>query len=338
MQKTIKLKPVHEQVIVITGASSGIGLATASMAAKRGARVVLAARDEKSLERGVRDIKSDGGEAFYVVADVTDREAIRNVVDRVISEYGGFDTWVNNAGAGLYGRIDEVPIEDARRLFETNFWGMVNGSLAALSHLKQKGGALINIGSIASDRALPLQGYYSASKEAVKGFTEAFRMELEKEAVPISVTLIKPSSIATRYTDHAMNYMEEEPRLPSPLYDPDVVARTILACAARPIRHITVGAGGRVFGTLGRLTPHLVDKVMETTLFSEQKDGSSARVNRQSNLYQPMPGSGYKRSETDRMLLKSSLFTRAMLHPFISVASVAIAGFSLAAFWSSKKH
>jgi NAD(P)-dependent dehydrogenase (short-subunit alcohol dehydrogenase family) len=124
----------------------------------------------------------------------------------------------------FYGRLTEVALEDMRQLFEVNFWGMVYGARAALPRLRGSGGALINIGSIVSDRAIPLQGAYSASKHAVKGFTDALRVELEEEGAPISVTLIKPSSIDTPYFQHAKNYMEVEPKPPAPVYAPEVVS------------------------------------------------------------------------------------------------------------------
>lgn len=144
----IELKKLADQVVVITGASSGIGLATAKMAAERGARVVLASRDDEDLRRAVDEIRGQGGRATHVVADVADFEAVRGIVDAAIREFGGFDTWVNNAGVPIYGRIEEVMLDGARRLFETNYWGVVNGSLAALPQLKQHGGALINVGSV----------------------------------------------------------------------------------------------------------------------------------------------------------------------------------------------
>ena len=204
----IDLKPIREQVIVVTGASSGIGLATAREAARQGARVVLAARDETALQRIVAEIRAEGGEAVYCVADVANHQEVHAIADVALQAFGGFDTWVNNAAVSIYGRIDEVPLEDARRLFDTNYWGMVHGCHAALPHLRMHGGALINVGSIVSDRAIPLQGHYSASKHAVKGFTDALRMELEHDGAPVSVSLVKPASIDTPFTEHARNLMD----------------------------------------------------------------------------------------------------------------------------------
>ena len=224
----ITLKPVEVQVIVITGATSGIGLVTARMAAKRGARLVLASRSEAALQKLAEEIKEANGEATYVVADVGDEADVLKIAATARERFGGFDTWVNNAGVSIYGKFEEVPLADQRRLFETNYWGVVYGSLAAVKQLRQRGGALINIGSALSDRAIPLQGAYCASKHAVKGFTDALRMELEHDGAPISVTLIKPAAIDTPYTEHAKNYLPVEPQNPPPVYAPDVVAEAIL--------------------------------------------------------------------------------------------------------------
>ena len=204
----ISLKPLHEQVMVITGASSGIGLATALAAAKKGAKVVLASRNKEALQKVEQQISKEGGTAMHVVADVGRREDVQKIADAAIAKYGGFDTWVNNAGITVYGRLEEVSEEDHRRLFDTNFWGVVSGSQIAARHLKNKGGAIINLGSVLSDASVPIQGMYSASKHAVKGFTDALRLELKEEGAGISITLIKPSAIDTPYTQHAKNYTD----------------------------------------------------------------------------------------------------------------------------------
>src|SRR5690606_23064918 len=133
------------------------------------------------------------------------------------------------------------------------YWGMVHGSLVAAKHFREHGtsGALINIGSALSDRAIPLQGHYSASKHAVKGFTDALRMELEKEGLPVSVTLVKPNATNTPYVQHAANHLETAPALPQPSYAPEVVAQAILHAAAHPQRDVTVGAKDGVAALLG---------------------------------------------------------------------------------------
>src|SRR5947209_3263702 len=194
----LKLKPVEGQGIVITGASSGIGLATAEAAAKRGAKLVLAARSGKTLDQVASRLNATGARAITVMADVVDRAAVERIAEAAIQRFGRIDTWVNDAGVAIFGRLDEVSEEDSRRLFDTNFWGVVNGSLVALPHLRTSGGALINVGSEVSDAVLPLQGMYAASKHAVKGFTDSLRIEVQEvDKAPVSITLIQPTAVNT---------------------------------------------------------------------------------------------------------------------------------------------
>lgn len=267
----MKLKKLKSQVIVITGASSGIGLVTARLAAKAGAKLVLAARSEGPLRQLTEEITKAGGKAVYVVADVGIREQVHAIARTAIERFGGFDTWVNDAGVSIYGKVVETPVEDMRHQFETNYWGVVYGSLEAVAHLKTRGGALINIGSTLSERAAILQGSYSATKHAVKGFTDALRMELALDKAPVSVTLIKPGPIDTPYPLNAKNYMDSEARHPAPAYAPEVVARAILRSAQKPMREVFVGSGGRGIALMGVLSPPLSDAFMRKVMVPESK-------------------------------------------------------------------
>ena len=246
----MKHRPLNEQVIVITGASSGIGLATTRAAAERGARVVVSSRNGGALAEACRDIESNGGQAVSVVADVGRRDEVQRIADTAIERFGGFDTWVNNAGVSIYGRLEEITEEDARRLFDTNFWGVVAGSLVAAAHLKSRGGAIINIGSELSDASLPMQAMYAASKHAVKGFTDGLRMELRQDKAPVSVTLVKPAGINTPYPEHAKNYTSQELTLPPPVYAPEEVAHAVLFAAEHPKRDIFVGGGSKLVSSM----------------------------------------------------------------------------------------
>jgi short-subunit dehydrogenase len=267
------LKPLDQQVVVITGASSGIGLATALLAAERGARLVLAARSGETLEMVAGQIAESGGEALAVPTDVGDRDALFALADAAIERFDRIDTWINDAGVAIYGRLEEVSDEDSRRLFETNFWGVVNGSLAALPHLRRSGGALINVGSEVSDAVIPLQGMYSASKHAVKGFTDALRVEVEEvDDAPVSITLIQPTAVNTPYPQHARNYMQQEPKLPTPMIDPLHVAEAILEAATRGGRDIKVGAMSKLNTTTAKLLPSLGDKMSAMQVDRQQED------------------------------------------------------------------
>src|SRR3954452_23070836 len=304
------LKPIEEQVIVITGASSGIGLATAREAAKRGARVVLASRNSEVLAREAGDLRNEGHEAVAVAADVGETADVERILATARERFGRVDTWVNDAGVDIWGRLEEVIDEDSRRLFETNFWGTVYGSNVAAAAMRESGGAIVNVGSIAGDRAFPLQGIYCASKHAVKGFTEALRMELEEAGYPISVTLIKPAAIGSPLASHARNYLEKEPRLPSPLYAPEEVALAILYAAEHPVRDMYVGAAGRIMTLLGNGAPRLADLTGEQVLFGVQKRDVPARP-RQDNLFGPGSRDGEVRFDPDGRSMHRSFSTRA---------------------------
>jgi NADP-dependent 3-hydroxy acid dehydrogenase YdfG len=267
----MKLKPLDQQVIVITGASSGIGLATALSAAKGGAKLVLAARSETTLEQIAAQISAQGGQAIAVRADVSKRAEVEEVARRALEQYGRVDTWVNDAGVSIYGRLDAVSDEDSHQLFATNFWGVVYGSLVALPLLKKQGGALINLGSEASQEALPLQGMYAASKHAIKGFTDTLRLELEEDGAPVSVTLIQPTAVNTPYPEHAANYLAQAPKLPTPMIDPHKVASAILDAATDPARDVKVGAMSSINTLVAQLIPSLGDMMSKMQMGKQQR-------------------------------------------------------------------
>ena len=332
-----RLKKLSEQVVVITGATSGIGLTTARHAAERGARLVLVARNEDALKQLTYELSKRGAETMYVVADVGIEEDMQRVAQAAIERFGGFDTWVNNAGISIFGRSEDVSMDDQRRLFQTNFWGVVHGSLIAARHLKQRGGAIINLGSEVSDRAVPLQGIYSASKHAVKGFTDSLRVELENEGAPIAVTLIKPAAVDTMFLDHARNYLEVEPRLPPPIYAPEVVADAILHAAENPTRDLFVGGAARMTYTAAHYAPRLLDHYMRRRMFKQQKSGAPARDRSQHSLYGP--GSDLlERKGYEGHVFESSIYTKAAMHPKTSMALLLGLGVALTAWWRARQE
>lgn len=331
----VQLKKLAEQVIVITGATSGIGLTTARKAARRGASLVLVARNEEALRQLADQLAAQGCKAIAVAADVGRDEDMRRVAQTAIESFGGFDTWVNNAGVSIFGRMEDVALQDQRRLIDTNFWGVVHGSLAAVRHLKQKGGAIINVGSELSDVAVPLQGMYSASKHAVKGFTDSLRVELEAEHAPVSVTLIKPASIDTMFVRNAKNYMEVEPKLPAPVYAPELVADAILFAAAHPKRDMFVG-GAAKFGSAGaHHMPGLADKIIQRLLFRQQRTDIPVQGRNSGNLHAAGHALQERHGYAGRVL-ESSLYTTAVMHPNATRVVMFGVGLALAALWRSR--
>jgi NAD(P)-dependent dehydrogenase (short-subunit alcohol dehydrogenase family) len=253
---------------------------------------------------------------------VADPQQVDAIADAALREFGRIDTWVNNAAVSMYGRIVDLPIEDMRRQMDINYWGQVYGSRAAVRHLRQRGGALINVGSALSDRAIPLQGNYCAAKHALKAFTDALRMELEEEGVPIAVTLVKPASIDTPFFEKARTYLGVEPQPVPPVYVPEVVADVILRAAQRPLRELIAGGAGAKLSA-ARFTPRLADRYMERWTFDAQKTDKPADAGRPDNLYAPVAHDGGARGRNwTGHTRRSSVYTKAMLHPAAAAAVI----------------
>jgi short-subunit dehydrogenase len=321
----LRLKPLSQQTIVITGASSGIGLATARRAAQAGARVFLISRNEDALRKIVEELRARGAQADFAAADVGDRAALEAAAEACRQAFGGFDSWVNDAGTSILGEIEKTPVEDQRKLFDTNYWGVVHGSLIAAKALRGRGGAIVNIGSVLSDRAMILQGTYSATKHAVKAFTDALRMELERDGAPISVTLIKPSGIETAFQEHGRNLLDSPGiRVPPPAYDPRLVARAILHACEHRTRELVVGFGGHAISLMGQLFPRATDLVMEAVGYTAQASRKRPRPERADNLHAPRED-GTEKSLTRPVapVRKTSLFLEAQLHPALTATVMA---------------
>lgn len=326
------LKPLNQQAIVVTGATSGIGLAVARRAARAGACVFLIARGESDLKALCEELQAAGARVAWAVADVADHEALKEAAGKCVRLFGGFDTWVNNAGVSIFGVIRETSLEDQRRLFETNYWGVVNGSLVAADHLRERegGGAIINVGSILSDAPIPVQGVYSASKHAVKGFTNALRMELMREGAPVAVSLVKPGAIDTPYNRHARNLTGYAMQNPQPVYATHVVADTILYCASHPIREITVGGGGRLIASFYSALPGVAEPLFARFAPSLMRDRRSAWQPDEDGLYDPTED-GLDEEVYYPMVRQFSALAEVRKHPGIAAGVVAIlAGVGLA--------
>lgn len=332
-------RPLQEQVVVITGASSGIGRKTAHLLAEKGASIVLAARNEVALNEAAREVRERGGQALVVPTDVSDKAQVESLASQAAAHFGRIDTWVNNAGVSMYAYLRTQPIEDIEQVLAVNVLGTIHGSRAAIPHLAQNGGTLINVGSILSERSIPLQGIYCASKHAVKGFTEALRMELDHEKIPINVTLIKPAVIDTPFYTQAKSLTGRRPRAVPPIYDVSVAAGGIVSACEQYHRELYTGGSAAGLGALQRLSPSLLDAFMkhsgsyfgffEGQLSDEPDDGRS-------NLYRPEPGTGStdgNNAPRSRSIDLPSVYTSALeLPPAIKQGLAFVAVGALAAF------
>lgn len=320
----MQLKPLEQQTIVITGGSSGIGFATAKLAAKRGAQVVIMARNVEGLKRATEEISAEGGKCDWIEADVGVRDDVRAAVATVIERHGGFDTWVSNAGVGVYAKLEELDDEDHRRLFDTNYWGVVHCATEALPHLKERGGALITTGSISSQMPAPVLSSYTASKFAVKGYIDSLRLELMHDKAPVSVTLIQPSGIHTPFGDHSLNRMEHRSKVPPPVYAPEVVAKAICHAAERPTRDLIVGGAGRAMTLLAAVAPNLSDRLFSAAYFRLAQDKSKPKRSMEGGFHKG-GGSGELYGDQDDYMRRTSLYTAARRHPVLSAAMTAVA-------------
>lgn len=294
----IQLKPIAQQVVVIMGASSGIGRATALEFAKQGASVVVSARSQEGLDSLVTEIVDAGGKAVSVPADVAIFSQVQAVAEKAVELYGRLDTWVHTAATAIFAPFEQVAPAEFERVIQVNLMGQVYGAMAALPHLRRTGrGALIHISSVEARRALPLQSSYAASKHGIEGFLESLRVELQHEGVPISVTHVMPATINTPFYDKGLTKLGVKPTGVPPYYQPELVADAILHVAAHPTRDIIVGDVGRALDFLQKVSPSFVDWMLQAIGIEGQHTQSPKSIDSPNNLYAPIAGQDRSRGD-----------------------------------------
>jgi NAD(P)-dependent dehydrogenase (short-subunit alcohol dehydrogenase family) len=278
-----------DSVVVITGASSGIGRATALAFAREGASVVLAARRQQLLLDTAAECESLGGRALAVPTDVTDEEAVRELARRAVEHFGRIDVWVNNAAVGLFGRFEETPPDVYRRAIETDLFGYIHGARAALSYFHEQGsGVLINNSSVVAKASQPYTSAYVMSKFAIRALGESLRQELILDgAKDIHVCTVMPASIDTPFFQHAANYTGRAAKALNPVYDAEKVARTMVRCARRPKREVIVGNAGRMLALQHTLSLGLYERMAARLIDRDHFQDQPAPPNAGS-LFEPM--------------------------------------------------
>jgi NAD(P)-dependent dehydrogenase (short-subunit alcohol dehydrogenase family) len=331
-----QLKPVGEQVVVLMGASSGIGRESALRFARRGAKVVVSARGEEGLGSLVEQIRDEGGEAIAVPADTSEFEQVKAVADRAVEEYGRIDTWVHLAAVGLFATFEETTPEEFGRVIDVNLMGQVYGAMAALPHLKRaEGGALIHVSSMGAKRSIPLQSAYCASKHGIDGFLEALRVELAREGAPVSVTQVMPATINTPFFDKARTKLGVKPVAPPPIYQPTIVADAVLYAAEHPARDLVVGGAARAVMTAQQISPRLLDVLLRRFGFGVHYTDEPKTEDAPDNLYAPIRG--HDTSENGFRALSRSLYNWLQMHPTVrrgAAAGTALALASALRRWS----
>ncbi len=314
----MQLKPIAQQVVVVVGASSGIGRETALRFAKHGANVVVAARSEPGLASLVDEIRRAGGEATAITADVAEFAQVQAVADRAVQEYGRIDTWVQLASVAVWGTFEQTTPAEFKRIIDVNLTGQAYGAMAALPHLRREGrGALIHISSVEAKLPLPLQSAYSASKHGMVGFLDALRLELQHEGIPISVTNVMPSSINTPFFNKAGTKLGVLPRPLPPMYQPQLVADAILYAAEHPARDLIVGGAGKAGIMTRHLSPRLMDAFLRLTAFTLQRTDAPKSENAPHNLFYPVEGYDRVAGDFGGEARSWSVYTWLTLHPYL---------------------
>ncbi len=320
----MRLKPVDQQVVALMGASSGIGRETAIRFAKRGAKVVVSARNEGVLQSLVDEIRRDGGEALAVPADVAEFEQVEAVADRAVEEYGALDTWVHLSGVGLYATFDQTKPEEFRRVIDVNLMGQVYGAMVALPHLKREGrGALIHISSVEAKRSAPFHSAYAASKHGIDGFLESLRVELKRQGWSIGVTNVMPAAINTPFFSSSHTKLGVKPRGFPPIYQPNTVADVVLYAAENPTREIIAGGAGKAMLLTQRISPRLMDALMLLAGFDSQKTDEPKSADEAHNLFEAVDEDRIEGDFSDRAH-SSSLHNRLeTTHPILRRTAIA---------------
>ena len=289
------------RVVVITGASAGVGRATVRRLAGPGLAVALIARGRDGLDATAKEVEAAGGRALVLPLDVADADAVDAAAERVEDELGPIDVWVNNAMLSVFSPVAELTAAEVRRVTEVTYLGYVHGTLAALRRMRPRDrGTIVQVGSALAYRAIPLQAAYCGAKHAMKGFTESLRCELLHDRSNVRVTMVQLPAVNTPQFDWVRSRLPGRPRPVPPIYQPEVAAAAVAWAAVHAPREIKVGASTLLAVYATRVVPGLVDRYLARTGWKSQQTSEPAEAHRPDNLDRPLPGDHGAHGRFDR--------------------------------------
>jgi len=322
------------KVVVVTGASAGVGRATVREFARRGARVGLIARGERGLAAAVREIEIGGGKAHAHAADVADAGAVEQAAESIEQALGPIDVWVNNAMATVLSPFADLGADEFRRVTEVTYLGAVYGTMAALRRMRPRNaGTIVQVASALSSRSIPLQSPYCGAKHAILGFTDSLRSELEHENSRVRVTAVHLPAVNTPQFDWARNHMARRPRPVAPIYQPEVAARAIVWAAHHERRELLVGAPTLLAEWAQKLAPGLLDRYLARTSFRAQLAEARDVPDRPDNLFSPVDSDPGAHGRFDADAHRSSFALWLSEHRGVAALAAALATVGGAAAW-----
>jgi NAD(P)-dependent dehydrogenase (short-subunit alcohol dehydrogenase family) len=323
------------RVVVVTGASAGVGRAAAKAFGSRGERVALLARGEEGLEAAAAEVRAAGGEALAIPTDVTQPEAVERAAERVESELGPIDVWVNDAMATIFAPFSEVEPAEYRRATEVTYLGCVWGTRAALGRMVPRDrGVIVQVGSALAFRGIPLQAPYCGAKHAIEGFSESVRTELLHDRSAVRLSLVHLPAVNTPQFEIGRTKLPRHPQPVPPIYQPEVAAEAIVWISSHRRRQLYVGAPTLKTVLGNRIAPALLDRYLARTGYKGQQTEEPVDPNRPDNLFEPVPGDHGTHGRFDEGARSHSTITwlsrhRALLGGLVAAGSAAAVAGSL---------
>jgi short-subunit dehydrogenase len=303
------------QVVVVTGASAGVGRATVRRFARSGARIGLVARGVDGLEAARREVEELGGEAIVIPTDVADADAVERAAERVEAELGPIDVWVNNAMVSVFSPFKEMDASEFERVTRVTYLGCVHGTMAALKRmLARDRGTIVQVGSALASRSIPLQSAYCGAKHAIAGFTDSIRCELEHDKSRVHITVVNMPALNTPQFSWVKSRLPRKPQPVPPIYQPEIAADAIFYAAHHRRRAIDVGAPTVFAHQANKVFPGLMDRYLGRTNYDAQQTKEAADPDRPNNLWEPLTGDHGAHGSFDARALKRSAELWATLH------------------------